>query len=113
MPVVLVGNKADLAEARQVTQEMVEEEALGPYTRYLETSAKRNENVSRLFVELLQQAEALEAPPEQPRRLSRRLSSLGNIHLNVRRRSSLLRASELARSGTESKRMTHLSCILQ
>lgn len=93
VPVVLVGNKADLVEARQVTGEQVQE-ALGeliPGTcSYLETSAKENVNVARIFVELLRQAEELEAPPEQPRRrLSRRLSSLGNIHLNVGRKASL------------------------
>lgn len=93
VPVVLVGNKSDLVEARQVTGEQVQEALGDPILStcsYLETSAKENVNVARIFVELLRQAEELEAPPEQPRRrLSRRLSSLGNIHLTVGRRASL------------------------
>lgn len=61
---------------------------------YIETSAKYNENVARLFMELLQQAKTLDgtATPElkRHRKLSRRLSSfssLPNITL-IRRKSS-------------------------
>ncbi|XP_054715069.1 ras-related protein Rap-1b-like [Uloborus diversus] len=97
VPVVLVGNKTDLEAERQVTSEMVDEALLQddstPQCKYLETSAKSNFNVGPLFVELLQHARELErpAPPvaQQSRRLSRRLSSLGNINLATRRKSSI------------------------
>lgn len=99
VPVILVGNKTDLEDERQVTKQMVED-ALKDQSRickYLETSAKFNVNVAQLFIELLEHAKELETPPpppQQSRRLSRRLSSLGNINLNVRRKSSLPKVKE-------------------
>lgn len=65
---------------------------------YIETSAKYNMNVAKLFLELLQQAKALDLPStpdlaagrRMAKRLSRRLSSfssLPNITL-IRRKSS-------------------------
>ncbi|XP_055931257.1 ras-related protein Rap-2a-like isoform X2 [Argiope bruennichi] len=99
VPVVLVGNKTDLASDRVVTQEMVAEVTKDPsrICRYIETSAKSNDNVSTLFQELLLHAQELEQPPPQPhssRRLSRRLSSLGSINFVVRRKSSVPREGE-------------------
>ncbi|XP_032812524.1 ras-related protein Rab-30 [Petromyzon marinus] len=52
VPRVLVGNKLDLADVRQVTREQAEAFARLHGLRYLETSAKEAENVERLFVEL-------------------------------------------------------------
>lgn len=96
VPIVLVGNKSDLKERREVTEEIAREIAsdLMQHCRYIETSAKFNVNVGQLFIELLQQAKQLEQPPPDPslrsRRLSRRLSSLGSLHgLTIRRKSSL------------------------
>ncbi|CAL1266155.1 unnamed protein product [Larinioides sclopetarius] len=77
--------------------------------KYIETSAKSNNNVSTLFQELLQHAQALEQPPPQPhssRRLSRRLSSLGSINFVVRRKSSVPREGE-PKAKSDSK-----SCII-
>lgn len=96
VPVVLVGNKADADAARQVSRQTVEETKLKLMNNcpYIETSAKYNVNVARLFLELLQQARTLDSTstPEMRRRhkLARRLSSFGslpNISL-IRRKSS-------------------------
>ncbi|GFU33470.1 uncharacterized protein NPIL_225571 [Nephila pilipes] len=113
-PILLVGNKADLVNERQVTPEMVAEIMRQPSRRcrYIETSAKFNDNVSQLFQELLQHAHNLEHPPPPPppaqssRRLSRRLSSLGNINFVVRRRSSVPRENE------PRERSDHKSCVI-
>ncbi|XP_035204360.1 ras-related protein Rap-1b-like, partial [Stegodyphus dumicola] len=99
VPVILVGNKTDLEEERQVTPQMVQDalKDQSKVCKYLETSAKYNVNVARLFIELLEHARELEQPPpapQQSRRLSRRLSSLGNINLAVRRKSSLPKVTE-------------------
>lgn len=99
VPIILVGNKTDLEDERQVTKQMVDE-ALKDQSRickYIETSAKHNVNVAQLFIELLEHAKELEQPPpppQQSRRLSRRLSSLGNINLTTRRKSSLPKVKE-------------------
>nr|XP_037270117.1 ras-related protein Rap1-like [Rhipicephalus microplus] len=104
VPIVLVGNKSDLISNRQVSQDMAMKLAQESMhnCRYLETSAKYNVNVAALFVELLQQACAMERqqPPDRPpdspllqpnkstsRRLSHRLSSLGSLP-SMRRKSS-------------------------
>ena len=118
VPVVLVGNKADLECDRQVEHESVGQTKLElmnncpyietRYARHLDSlylwlinpllsryhSAKYNQNVARLFMELLQQARSLDgtSTPEMKRhrKLSRRLSSfssLPNITL-IRRKSS-------------------------
>ncbi|MFX1252469.1 MAG: CHAT domain-containing protein [Promethearchaeota archaeon] len=50
--VILVGNKIDLAEARQVTPEMAEAVARELNIPYIETSAKTGENVSESFEKL-------------------------------------------------------------
>ncbi|XP_075541389.1 ras-related protein Rap-1b-like [Dermacentor variabilis] len=70
VPIVLVGNKSDLLSTRQVPQDMamrLAQESMHN-CRYLETSAKYNVNVAALFVELLQQACAMERqqPPPPP-----------------------------------------------
>ncbi|GIY20389.1 hypothetical protein CDAR_268981 [Caerostris darwini] len=108
VPVVLVGNKTDLDTEREVTQEMIQEVITSPsrVCRYIETSAKSNQNVSQLFQELLQHAHDLEQPPPPPassRRLSRRLSSLGNITFVARRRASVPRVAEPRTREVDSK----------
>ncbi|XP_077531819.1 ras-related protein Rap1-like [Haemaphysalis longicornis] len=115
VPIVLVGNKSDLIAKRQVSQDMAMKLAQESMhnCQYLETSAKYNVNVSELFVELLQQAYAMEGRPTQhgslgstdrqapdspllqpgqqqgkpSRKLSHRLSSLGSLP-SMRRKSS-------------------------
>jgi len=93
-PIVLVGNKSDLP--RQVPLETIIQTKAEYMNNcpYIETSAKYNLNVIKLFIELLQQAnklvdEASSTPELRRRKLSRRLSSfssLPNISL-IRRRS--------------------------
>lgn len=101
VPIILVGNKSDLVEERQVSHETAKQTVTEMMNncKYIETSAKYNINVSQLFVELLQQAKNLEQPviaePSErkvSRRLSRRLSSLGNLSsLGIRRKFSVSR----------------------
>lgn len=106
VPVVLVGNKSDLDSVRQVSYEAVSQTRLElmsscPHIVYIETSAKYNQNVGRLFVELLTQARTLDGSgglggatgtPELKRghrKLSRRLSSFGSLpNITLRRKSS-------------------------
>ncbi|KAH7960698.1 hypothetical protein HPB49_022354 [Dermacentor silvarum] len=68
VPIVLVGNKSDLIQNRQVSQDMAMKLAQESMhnCRYLETSAKYNVNVAELFVELLQQACAMERQQPPP-----------------------------------------------
>ncbi|KAF6198081.1 hypothetical protein GE061_007827 [Apolygus lucorum] len=53
IPVMLVGNKSDEAETREVTTEEGEGEAKTWGCHFMETSAKTNHNVKELFQELL------------------------------------------------------------
>lgn len=49
MPFILVGNKADLEEKRMVSRETAEERARSWGVQYIETSAKTNDNVDKIF----------------------------------------------------------------
>ncbi|KAI1903810.1 hypothetical protein AGOR_G00031040 [Albula goreensis] len=49
---VLVGNKIDLAERREVSKQQAEEFAEAQNMHYLETSAKESDNVEKLFLDL-------------------------------------------------------------
>ncbi|KAG2457053.1 RAB30 protein, partial [Polypterus senegalus] len=49
---VLVGNKIDLAEKREVSRQKAEEFAETQSMHYLETSAKESDNVEKLFLDL-------------------------------------------------------------
>ncbi|BGP48369.1 GTP-binding protein [Rhodotorula kratochvilovae] len=68
VPMVLVGNKSDLAVQRQVTRE--EGAALAASwgkTVFIESSARTNENVSRVFDAVVAEIEKdLNPEPEQP-----------------------------------------------
>ncbi|GAA5910443.1 hypothetical protein JCM8208_004477 [Rhodotorula glutinis] len=68
VPMVLVGNKSDLAVQRQVTRE--EGQALAQSwgkTVFLESSARTNENVSRVFDAVVAEIEKdLNPEPEKP-----------------------------------------------
>ncbi|KAI1301263.1 GTP-binding protein Di-Ras2 [Halotydeus destructor] len=95
IPTVLVGNKSDLNDERQVPYELIEQTKVQHMNNcpYIETSAKLNKNVARLFMELLQQARSLDgtSTPElkRHRKLSRRLSSFGSLpNINLIRRKS-------------------------
>ncbi|GFU32390.1 ras-related protein R-Ras, partial [Nephila pilipes] len=53
-PIVLVGNKADLIDQREVSRENIDDIIRGRPARYVEASAALNENVSEAFTTLLQ-----------------------------------------------------------
>ena len=53
IPVMLVGNKCDESETREVTTAEGEAEATRWGCHFMETSAKTNHNVKELFQELL------------------------------------------------------------
>ena len=48
IPFLLVGNKADLDDKRQVSQEEAQNRAAGWKVPYVETSAKTRENVDKV-----------------------------------------------------------------
>ena len=47
--IIIVGNKSDLKDKRQVTNEMVDSIVIGKKYLYIETSAKEDENINKLF----------------------------------------------------------------
>ncbi|MFO7797265.1 MAG: Rab family GTPase [Promethearchaeati archaeon] len=49
IPFILVGNKTDLSNKREIKQEMIEEKLEKLGTEYFETSAKTDENVRKAF----------------------------------------------------------------
>ncbi|GFU15309.1 uncharacterized protein NPIL_11561 [Nephila pilipes] len=53
-PIVLVGNKADLIEQREVSRENIDDILRGRPARYVEGSAALNESVKEVFTTLLQ-----------------------------------------------------------
>lgn len=53
VPLMLVGNKCDETEARELTTREGEEQAKKWFCHFMETSAKTNHNVKELFQELL------------------------------------------------------------
>lgn len=55
IPFLLVGNKADLIEKREVTQEAAKQQADTWQVPYIETSAKTRQNVDSVFDELLRE----------------------------------------------------------
>uniref|UniRef100_A0A4W3I4T9 RAB41, member RAS oncogene family n=1 Tax=Callorhinchus milii TaxID=7868 RepID=A0A4W3I4T9_CALMI len=59
--IMLVGNKTDLADKRQVSMEEGERKARELNVMYIETSAKAGYNVKQVLIDI-----KLEKPPEQP-----------------------------------------------
>ncbi|XP_046846981.1 ras-related protein Ral-a-like [Xenia sp. Carnegie-2017] len=53
IPFLLVGNKADLEDKRQVTQDVARSKAEEWKVPYVETSAKTKENVDKVFYDLM------------------------------------------------------------
>ncbi|CAM1298927.1 DIRAS1 (predicted) [Pycnogonum litorale] len=94
VPVILVGNKADLNDVREVPVELPNSAVAEiQNATYIETSARYNVNVTQLFIELLFRSRdrpvdtADQKRSSVSRRFSRRLSSLGSITA-IRRKSS-------------------------
>ncbi|KAL4222105.1 hypothetical protein ACF0H5_018146 [Mactra antiquata] len=55
IPFLLVGNKADLEDKRQVTQDEAHQRALSWNVAYVETSAKTRANVDKVFYDLMRE----------------------------------------------------------
>jgi len=62
IPLVLVGNKADLVDKRQVSSKEASEDAAAKKAIYLETSAKNGESVSEAFETLVRHFIRLDPP---------------------------------------------------
>ena len=60
--IVLVGNKTDLTEKRQVTTEEGEKKAKEANVMFIETSAKAGYNVKALFKKIAQALPGMDAP---------------------------------------------------
>ncbi|KAL6064300.1 Ras-related protein Rap-1b [Balamuthia mandrillaris] len=66
VPLVLVGNKCDLADQRVVTTEQGEEMAANfNHCTYLETSAKTKTNIQQIFIELIRQIQRIPGKTKQ------------------------------------------------
>ena len=55
IPFILVGNKCDLNEKRQVSQSHAQDRADSWKVPYVETSAKTRENVDKVFFDLMRE----------------------------------------------------------
>lgn len=53
---LLIGNKADLEETREVKREEAEELAAGWNSRYIEVSVKNGNNINQCFLEVIREA---------------------------------------------------------
>lgn len=75
--IVLVGNKTDLGDKREVTQAMGEEEAKRCGALFVETSAKVGANVKALFRRIAQALPGMEGEGETKQNQSESLVSTG------------------------------------
>lgn len=64
--IMLVGNKTDLADKRQVTTEEGEQKAKELNVMFIETSAKAGHNVKQLFRRVAAALPGMESTPKQP-----------------------------------------------
>ncbi len=55
IPFILVGNKSDLTDKRQVSQRTAQDRAESWRVPYVETSAKTRENVDKVFFDLMRE----------------------------------------------------------
>lgn len=58
MPLILIGNKSDLDDRRQVRREEATDKATKWSKPYIETSAKTRENVDKAFFDLMREIKA-------------------------------------------------------
>lgn len=66
MIIILVGNKTDLSEKRQVSVEEGEDKANKEGIMFIESSAKAGFNIKALFRKLANALPGVEAAPTQP-----------------------------------------------
>lgn len=64
--IILVGNKTDLAEKRQVSIEEGEDKATKESVLFIETSAKAGFNIKALFRKLASSLPGMETASQQP-----------------------------------------------
>ena len=55
IPIILIGNKCDLSDRRQVSEDQAQVTANRWNTEYLETSAKTKQNVDKVFFEIMRE----------------------------------------------------------
>lgn len=55
MPLILIGNKSDLQQNRQVREEIAADKANKWLKPYIETSAKTRDNVDKAFFDLMRE----------------------------------------------------------
>jgi len=67
VPMVIVGNKCDLVDQRQVAREKGEELARNYHCTFIEASAKNRINTEQVFVDLVRQINIKFPPPNQKR----------------------------------------------
>ena len=78
VPFILVGNKCDLSDSREVSQSQAQNLAENWKVSYVETSAKTNENVDKAFFDLLRKVHVRKpnsnitieenSPPQKPKK---------------------------------------------
>ncbi|XP_041466161.1 ras-related protein Ral-A-like isoform X3 [Lytechinus variegatus] len=77
IPFLLVGNKSDLADKRQVSEEEASERAKTWNVPYVETSAKTRENVDKVFYDLMRKIrdqKALETQKQNGKKIKKKTS---------------------------------------
>ncbi len=79
MIIVLVGNKTDLNDKREVTTAQGEEEAKKHDLMFIETSAKVGHNVKNLFRRIAQALPGMEGEGQQGRSESEYLFLFGSL----------------------------------
>jgi Ras-related protein Ral-A len=78
VPFILIGNKCDLSDSREVSQSQAQNLAENRKVPYVETSAKTNENVDKAFFDLLRKVHVRKpnsnitteenSPPQKPKK---------------------------------------------
>ena len=82
MIIVLVGNKTDLNDKREVTPAQGEEEAKKNGLMFIETSAKAGHNVKQLFKRIAQALPGVEGEGAQNQQAQSQSRSRGPYHLS-------------------------------
>lgn len=65
-PMILVGNKADLEDRRDISQSEADELSKSWGVQYIETSAKTTDNVDTVFYTLMSDIQKRKGPVESP-----------------------------------------------
>jgi Ras-related protein Rab-6A len=84
--IVLVGNKTDLSDKRQVTEAQGQEEAKKNNLMFIETSAKLGHNVKLLFKRIAQALPGMEEGGSQDRGQSKSILDIFRYILKENRR---------------------------